>query len=268
MFIYTTLIILIEKKNINNLSVLTGFSVYLYFCTYFGAIFAVRQLLAQAICYLSIVYIKDKKLVKFILITIIASLVHRSALIWLLAYFIFNKRISNNAIILLFVTCFCIGLFGQKIYPVMVRTFISPLITKGEIFNRIYYYTFYYTETYTNSFVKIGASIIKRMLFIPFFLLYRREIESKGKYMKGIMNLYLVGNCFYLLFSTSFVIFQRALGFFCSFEIYLLPCLIYMFKHKSSKMIFCICYFCYGLLKIYSQIVQFPDALSVYKTIF
>lgn len=269
LFIYTSIIVIIDKYNIKKLAVYYGLSLYLYYCTYLGGILAVRQLLAQSICYLSITAITEKKFKKFLFITAIAVLIHRTAIVWLFAYYLYNKKIRTNTFIILYIICLCIGLFGNQLFPKIVGFVYQTLLKihrETPILSRLYGYTFIRKEE--PNYLMIFISIFKRFLFVPFFLIYRKSISAKSRFSKGILNLYLCGNAIYLLFSTSFVVFQRACAYFCTMEVYLLPCLICIFKKKSTKIIFILLFFLYGLLKIYTQILPYPEEVKIYKTIF
>ena len=68
-------------------------SVFILFCTnYYPSLFILRQHLAIPICFFSIQYILNRSFKKFITCVLIAMLFHYSAVIWILAYFVYPLR--------------------------------------------------------------------------------------------------------------------------------------------------------------------------------
>lgn len=61
---------------------------------------AVRQCLAAAIVFCGLRFIKEKKFVQYLLVVFVAFLFHRTAIIMIMAYFIFNMKYSLRNIIL------------------------------------------------------------------------------------------------------------------------------------------------------------------------
>ena len=66
------------------------------------AMSGIRQTIAISIILWAFPFIYNKKLVKFILVLILASCFHKSAILFGLAYFIANMRLTKNRIIVLF----------------------------------------------------------------------------------------------------------------------------------------------------------------------
>lgn len=74
---------------------LTAF-VTIFYCLGLYNVVIVRQTLCVAVCLFSIRYINDKKFWKFLICVIIATLIHRSGIAWLISYFIFNFDSSSS----------------------------------------------------------------------------------------------------------------------------------------------------------------------------
>jgi hypothetical protein len=85
---------------IKNYSRLPWLSIFLFISTiFYHSFFLMRQSLAVAICLYSIPYIIDRKYVKFLLIIFIAYLLHNTAIIFALLYFIYPKQIRIGDIV-------------------------------------------------------------------------------------------------------------------------------------------------------------------------
>ena len=97
------------------------FSIIIYLAlTCFLAVFsALRQACAIAICFCSYRFLKEKKLIPFVLVVLFASLFHKTALLFLLAYPFYRIRISRKT------RLFTLGLIGIVF---LLRTQIFKLV--------------------------------------------------------------------------------------------------------------------------------------------
>jgi hypothetical protein len=88
-------------------------------------------------------------------------------------------------------------------------------------------------------------------------------------YAYGIVNLYIFGNIFYLFFALNmnFAPLQRMSTPFILLEMFLLPILLKIIKTEYVKFIFLILLLVYGLLKLYSALIAYPEAYMPYKSI-
>lgn len=84
----------LEKCNFSFLYFFATIGTYTFMFT------GVRQCLAMSICLFSYYFIKRHKLIPFLLLVILAFTFHKSAILFVIAYFIYNRKISwGNAII-------------------------------------------------------------------------------------------------------------------------------------------------------------------------
>lgn len=113
----------IKEKNRKN-------NIYIFFYTlplfYLGFLSLLRQGVAVSLVFYSYTFIKQRKLFKFILTIIIASLFHKTALLILPIYFFYNIKINRS----LYVAMFIIGLFFDNIFIKLVTKYNIPLISK------------------------------------------------------------------------------------------------------------------------------------------
>ena len=75
------------------------FSLFAYYCIFIGDIVATRQSMAVSITLFSTLFIIRKKLVWFILTVILASSIHRSAIVFIVAYPLFNYDFRQKTLI-------------------------------------------------------------------------------------------------------------------------------------------------------------------------
>ena len=84
----------LEKANFSFLYFFATLGIYTFMFT------GVRQCLAMSICLLSYRFIKERRLIPFLLLLLLAFLFHKSSILFIAAYFIYNRKIGwiNTAI--------------------------------------------------------------------------------------------------------------------------------------------------------------------------
>ncbi len=68
--------------------------------------YILRQMLALSILLISVSYIKNRKFIKFTICVLVATLFHKSSILFLVGYFLFNIKITNkylNYLIIIFI---------------------------------------------------------------------------------------------------------------------------------------------------------------------
>ncbi|MBQ8472246.1 MAG: EpsG family protein [Bacilli bacterium] len=110
-----------SKNYLNSLLIFITFNFYGYF---FGIL---RQSLAISILLYSLKFVKNRKLLKFLLAVFLASLFHKTALVFLPIYFVYNLKINKKIIITWAVF---IGVF--LIFKNVILNFIFEYIYKPE----------------------------------------------------------------------------------------------------------------------------------------
>ena len=86
-----------------------------------SSMFILRQWCAMAILTFSYKYIKERKLVPFIVVVLIAMMFHRTAAVFILAYFIEGISINRPTVILSMPLSIVVGLLGGKVLDILNR---------------------------------------------------------------------------------------------------------------------------------------------------
>ena len=89
--------------------------VYITFQFYVYNFYILRQVMALSIVLLSIKFIEERKFIKFLLLVILATLFHTSAILFIAVYFISKIKINNKILVLLYGAVIGIVLFGDSI---------------------------------------------------------------------------------------------------------------------------------------------------------
>jgi hypothetical protein len=263
--IFSLLVIYIKVKTIKKIALYPALSFYLFYCTNIGDIFAVRQSLSLSILLVSIYFIhkRDKKL--FLILLIFATLVHYSSIFWIFSYYVYHKKINTTYIGIIVIASIIFGFFGGILYPIIINTIFKPFSFLNTISKILFYSS---RVDFGFSYQKVIVSIIKRVIFIPMFLIFRNRLIKIDKYISGILNLYIFGNIIYLLFSISATTFQRMTTPYVFTEIFILPVFLKIIRINNYKYILLFILFLYGLFKLYSAILPFASVLIPYYSIF
>lgn len=231
--------IVIYKKSKNPiLSLLLFLSFGFYNFNFSG----LRQAIAFAIVFYSFLFIVDRKLIKFIITIIVASLFHTSALVFIPAYFLFDFKITKLKIILMIFVDVIIYIFKVPIYG-----FIN---------------SFFYEEygiVLTNSYLWM----IMCLIILMFCLLYYKRIVSDNKSI--LYNLVIIGTAIMLLSPIANNI-LRVANYYYMFIILLIPEVISYIKSTKNELLINLITIIFGLsLYIY---LLYVDSYNIVPYIF
>lgn len=219
-------------------SQLLELSVFLFITTgcYLVTMNGIRQYLASAILFFCFPLIHERKWYIYIPIVLICSTIHKSALVFIILYFIVDQPAwGHTTKWILF-----IGIALFVTYPVS-----GPMIAKllGET---------QYGE-YKNVLVSTGAGanmIRVLVMAVPIVLSYlgRDFLKGRERYYNIIVN-YSVINLIFILLATKFWIYARFNMYFSVYMIILITwCVRYMFDERNTKFMYLMClglYFVY-----------------------
>lgn len=200
--------------------------------TYYMQFFILRQAIAIAILLYSIKYISEKKLFKFILCVLIATLFHKTSIVFILAYFVCNIKFNLKYL----------GIW----LGIWMGTFLfKSVITSQFIIDKykVYGQDQIVGEGYGRLLIFVGILcvtlcidylIIKREKTEKEKILNKREITDE---MSIFYNLTLLTILFQIL-ATQNDAFCRLANIFCVGSVILLPNMISQLEIKQNKQIF------------------------------
>lgn len=267
LLIFHFLVIYPKLKIIHKVSVYPLLTLFLYSCTYTGEIFAVRNQLGVTLLICSIPAMEKQNKKQFLFLTILATSIHYSCFAWIISYYIYNKSFKKITWVVLYSLALIFLLIGKDIYPKLVIKLFSPFSSYGIIFEKILLYSSPEYQDTANNIFSLVLSLLKRVLFLPFYFLYYDKLVQKNKYNKGLLNLYLFGNAFQLFFFSSFQQMGRLIIANIFLEIFILPQLVLLPKKKDIKMLLLYLFFAYGMLKV-THLLPFREVLIPYYTFF
>lgn len=200
----------------------------------------IRQAVAECFFIYSICFIKERKLIPYIIIILLASLIHKSAIILLPFYFILYKPIkwaTPKIYIPIFIACIIIG---------NTPTWIS-VVTKLEQFLILLGYQNYvanFQEIFSNlqsfNWGPRRISVVLANLIILAQYSNMRQFYSNDDYLPRYFLLFFLGICLYNLFANTSLEFLRPVAYF---TIFTLPMAAYCaaYLRKTNKIsLYCI----------------------------
>lgn len=215
-------------------------------CIFLGLmLFQIRQLLATTICFAAYPYIEEKKSIKFIILVLIASMCHMSALIMLPGYILFRYRYRISDIILLSAACFIAKIGASRLLPLIIRK-LAP--------SRLNWYMAY--KDY-----KIQKwELILLTIFIFIIIIYGKRVSQKA-----INRIYI--NAF-MIYSIMFLFCRwipevKRWGYYYFFPIIaLIPNCLQEEKNKNAKLLYSFLLLIYLLIYL---ILMYQKQLDLYS---
>lgn len=177
-----------------------------------------RQTVALSILLFAYKYLKERRLLKFVSIVVIASLFHLTALIFVLAYFLPNLKISTLRYLLL--SGVLLILFYT--FRIQILNFLINLVS---------------TRGYSMISSDEGLTTLASFLFIFLgSLFFRRDVLKKDPEAGFLYNMMIWSIAFQMLVPLSPTIF-RASVYFNIFNIILIPKVVAAIKERELRLI-------------------------------
>lgn len=204
-----------------------------YYCS------GVRQGIATSICLFSTKQIINRRFIKFIILIIIASLFHKSALIFLPAYFVYKKKMSTKHLILLLILSYISAPLIKQIFDIAIMQVTGHYMGYATMFNEG-----------ANS--KTGIGVIIRMTFWLTILFLAHYGTSNNSTNKNILiNLFVVGICLYLMFRYVDIL-NRFNDYYLSYVIVVFTFAVESFNKPSRKF-----FYIYSFLILIALFISF-----------
>jgi transmembrane protein EpsG len=232
------------------------FSLFIYFCKFVLLDFVyIRQALAMCFIWISVTYVIKRKFIYFILLVIFAVYFHKSAILFLPMYFLYNRNLSIGAVLSLAATTFIIAVSPLS------RIIFSRLSDVSDMEKVNVYLT---TEDSSFNFFYLIEVVLIIYLMLKFKKQFNENTMSNfifnGMFAYVLVSIIGINNATFVRFGWYFYIF-----------IFIGLSYVYTFiETKKGKLLFKNLTFLYfGML--YLRFIIFVDSganLIPYKTIF
>jgi hypothetical protein len=207
-------------------SSIPSLSVYLFITMGFFAftLSGFRQAIAMGIVFLSFTFLKENKLLKFVLIILLASLFHKTALMFLLIYPLAHKKINLKY------------LTGAAILFMVLFFVRKPLL---------HFLTYAFFDEYSSMLVSSQSFTLLFVIFIVFIsgLVFFKPVLKRNPQNIILYNIILFA-IFMQLFATESNNFSRITNYFYIYAILFIPEVLASIKDKNILPIGCIIVVC------------------------
>lgn len=244
------------------------FGLFCYYCYSIGDIVAWRQAFAISICLFSVLFIIKRQLIPFLLCVVVAILFHRSAIIFLILYYIYSINLTKKYMLVIFLSSMFLGiaLFNFKSLGVNI-----PFLSSLEIFSAYQDKLDAYNEIGQVSYGQVDSNLsnilgyLRKAIFvIPMIFLVKKENVVIYK----LMNFSIFGSAIYFILGAIATDFKRFGGYFDVFDIILIPAILYGISNTKIRYIMIFVYTLFMLLRLYTSLFNFWDVYDPFITIF
>ncbi len=202
-------------KNSDN--VVLSFVMFICLGLYTFMVQGLRQSIAISICLFAIEYCKRRKLIRFLILVFLASLFHRTAVVFFLVYFLYGAKFDIKTKVFMF------------IIPVALFS-LMPIITSisNEMLDRDY-----------NTAAETGSAIVASLihvLILGFAYIYLNE-KNSGKKETFFIAFAMLGASFYLMRYIGTQAYERISFYFLMGRNIVLPDVVKRFNQKSQNII-------------------------------
>lgn len=265
LLLITTFFYISLSKYVVKYSTAPLMSLCIYYCLMVGLMGCNRQLIALFICLLSLDFAFKKELKYFLICIFVAFSFHTTSIIFVAAYYIINKNLSNKTILVFIGLSLAIGYLGiiDRIPYVGYLNFLDDKSVEKLAT---------YSEGVGSAYSFIGT--FKRLLIAIPCLFMRRHLADSVT--DAMIKLYLFGAMIYFAFNGSVLELMAGRGalYYSIAEIIVVPFLIKRFiRDKNMKYLVWLAYFSFLLYTMNRDMDYYFSSIGVdifrpYKCIF
>ncbi len=247
-------------------------TILMYYANQLGDVSSTRQSMALSFGVIGIMFIINKKLIFYLITTLIAFYFHSSAIICFLAIPLIYFNIERKQLILFIICGFC---FGLALSFSGSNNFLFAYIMggNGHIAERLT--TYQEIQEIGNSStgsaidpkVSYTLGLIRRcFVLLPALFFYKKL--SVNKNFKVLLNIYVVGSLIYLIFTPIIQVLNRMSAYFDVSEFMILPLFVTIPNQRYLRICIYIILILYTFAKFYSTIMAFWTFYTPYKLCF
>lgn len=250
------------------------FSFFLFYCYEAGAIYGTRQTLAVSLIFLSVSFIIQRKFLWFLALVVLATLIHRTAIVFIFSYWIFNYKSTQQQLLKVFLFSIVLYFIFLSIDPSFLTNL--PIISnfssyqeKLEAYSELQQISYGKVDAQTSNILGV---IKKMMILLPLILSFnnlKSRLSSQQFYIyRGLLNTIIFGATIYFVFGAMASDFKRMNAYFDIFEILAIPILLYNIRNKKLILLVGVYFMLIAFSKLYTAIITFEDLLDPFYFIF
>jgi hypothetical protein len=200
LFLLAVILFFFQSKALSLFSPYPLTSLFILSGILFGNIFFVRQTIATMILLYSIHFIKKKKAVLFMTMVVLAMLFHRTAIIFIFVWWVYDLKIKSNQFILGVLISIAAGFLVLQLFMLTANIMGGTIEEKILIYTSNRLNTFGSIPSYTEIIIR---GFVNKIFIFSSLLYFRSKIKIYKLEYEGYLNIYWVGLLIY--FSTIFI---------------------------------------------------------------
>lgn len=216
-----------------------------------GNILFVRQWIAIAILFYSIKFIRDNKFWQFLLLVLFATSIHRSAIIFTFAWWIFKKEISFNKMLIILASSIffsylahylltsLLGSFGGAVIQHKLETYLSD--SYNESLNEQMDFT-----------LVLVKGIANKLLILLGSMYIYKKLKDGDQVFRGLINIYWFGCLIYFVTISISLALVRFSYIFDIVQIILITYILSHFNNIRNRAIIFIVFLAYATLRLFT----------------
>ena len=241
---------------------------FLYYCYYLADILSVRQFTAVSICLFGLQYIEGRKFLPFLCCILLATSIHISTALFLVAYWLYRFKWSDRTLSILLIVGFIVGLIGISGWAIQLA--VNVIGVDAATAEKLLKYGDEGLETsHSNPYLSYALGILKRAFILPLLIYGKRYVPLVvlPRY-SGYLNLLMLGNVIYFIFILSVPVITRLALPFLYMEIFLLAYLLTSLDDFKIKVFILILIMVFGAFRLYLFMSPYMDLYVPFQTIF
>lgn len=266
-FVVASIVYTLKPQVIYKLAPYPFLALLMWYVVGIADIFPVRQTISSALLLYSIIFVINKKIWPFLMIVILASLFHSTALIFIVTYFIFDIRISRLVSVTAFIGSFIFAVTAQAAISDLLGAISNPILQEklnaylsmgaDETFGSIYSSR----QVIIRGFVNRGL-----IMFIVFVLLNNKNKEDRV--LNGWVNMFVFSSlCYFILCSVNIAL-GRLVSYFDLSQIFIFTYLFKLRMTPVNKLVLFGMLIIYLLYRFYGVVNNYYDLYVPYTSIF
>ena len=239
----------------------------IWFATSLADIFLVRNTIAIALAIFSVRYIVERNFWKFLCLILIAMLFHKSAFIFLPAYYVYSLKLSRSFIIVGIGVCMVIGLFFSELILLQVGKLLGAAFEEKVIYNLTTGKEETLGSAYSATIVLLKGTI-NRSLILIILLIWMNNERKEDALLNGFINFYIVGLLLFFMTVPLSAAMGRIASYYNIFQLFLFPYVILLGKDRKNRIILYLLVGAYFLVRLNGVVVNYEPFYIPYKSIF
>jgi len=244
---------------------LLSFSIYALAFMPNNGMGTIRFGLAIVITLYAVKYAIEKKLLKFLFIVIVATLIHKAMIFFIIVYYIIHLKFTNVQYMFIYIFAILLGM--------------TSIIEN--IFLATYDFTTNFLPFLGGYNVKMGSyiighqegsialsSVIKKSFLLFYFLYYRKQILTVYPHYNSYLNIVVFGYSIYFVMINTFATFAiRLSSMFSFYEMILLPLPLLVLHKRINILLLYLFIFILSLMKFAITIMSWQDYFFPYQNL-